>query len=227
VKLEAALAAVEREGGFDSSSSSTSQGTIRGWINEAVQDALAKSKYRKAVVRFGPTVAGQAQYAIPTNVVNVRTLRVGDSYGYMEIAGIEELWALKGGAASIWPGGFLATYADDAEGSTAEDTKPMIEVYPAPTEDGLVIEGVAAVTPAEITDDTAGTYELPLPADLVRPIAVDGAIGIGKLRVDERADLAAPFEKRRMDAVGELTKRANGLVGGRRAQLRIRRPRVT
>ena len=226
--LQAAIDAVTKEGGFESSSTATPDATIRGWINEAVQTALARSLYRKAQVDLGPTVVGQDTYDLPDNVVRVRALRVGSSRPYMALQSIEDLWGLQGGDFSVYPGAFFGEFEEDGAVPVTEDTDPQVTVFPAPTAAGLSIPAVCAITlEAEIDATTnAATFVLPLPADLVRPIAVDGAIGIGLERVENRPDLASGFNAKYADAVGELGKRANNRVAGRGAQLRLTRPRV-
>lgn len=224
--LGEAIAAVKSEGGFDSASTATPTATIRGWIWESVQTALAKSKYRRAALELGPAVSGTADYALPDHVLDVNALRVGAGLPYMEIPGIETLWALEAGRSTIWPGGFLASFGDDADADADLDTLAQVKLWPTPgaDQDGLPIVADCAVSiPTESTDDA---YVIPLPLDVVRAIAVDGAIAIGRERVDERPDLAAGFAAKAESATGELVKRAQSRVGGRRAQLRLTRPRI-
>lgn len=224
--LSEADLAVTNEGGFDSSATATPAATIRGWINEAIQTALARSKYLKATVDLGPTVAAVDVYDLPANVIGVRTLRVGLSLPYMAIPSLEDLWAIQAGHSYVTPGGFYGTFSEDGVAPLAQDDKPTVTLTPAPTAAGLAIEAIAAVLPPVIDGTTVGTYVLPVPEDHVRAIAVDGAIGIGLSRVENRADLAAPFDKKWEDAVGELTKRARTRVGGGPRQMRIVRPRI-
>jgi hypothetical protein len=226
VQLSEAITAVVDEGGFDTTSTATPDATVRGWINEMVQTALATSKFLKATVDLGPTVADQDTYELPANIVGMRVLRVGPSLPYMAIPSLEDLWAFQSGYASIWPGGFYGTFSEDSVAPLTEDTTPTITLVPTPTEAGLAIEGIAAVLPPAIEAATLGTYVLPLPEDVVRAIAVDGAIGLGLLRSENRADLAAAHTQRADDAIGVLTKRAGARVGGGPRQMRIVRPRI-
>lgn len=219
--------AVVTQGGFDTSSSATPDVTVRGWIHEALQQALADSKFRHATINLGPAVAGVDHYAVPDNVVELRSLRIGSGLAYAPLAGIEDMWSLQAATSRIWPGGFLLTQGDDGDTDATQDTSPQVQIYPAPGSeaDGMAIQAIGAVLPPAITQATATSYVIPLPADVERAIAIDGAIAIGKQRVYERDDLAAPFQKRRDDAVEKLLKRANARVRGR-AQLRLVRPRA-
>lgn len=209
-----AVSKVVSEGGFDTSSSNTSADTVRSWVNERVREALATSKYRKATVEIGPTVAGQAQYALPEHVVDVRALRVASGRRWTR-ASTEELYDLQGGDAWLRssPGAFAANFE--------ADTDPVVELWPAPDEDGSTITLLAAVSlEAELaTGDT-----IPLPSDLAQRIAVDGAIALGRRRIDEREDLAAGYELRFEKAVQELSRRANSRMGSGPHQIGIRRP---
>jgi hypothetical protein len=175
-------------------------------------------------------VADQGEYAIPENVVRVRALRVNGSRAWKRLEQIEDLWELQqsGSPSAVLgvPGAFVADYGEDGDADADEDTAPVLTLWPTPTTAGLSIIGACAVLPAAITDATATSLELPLPADVVVPIAVDGAIRLGKLRVDEREDLAAPFQARYEAAVARLMKRAKSRIGGGPGQARLVRPGI-
>jgi hypothetical protein len=163
--LSAARTKVKSEGGFDSSASNTSDSAIDGWINERVQEALATSKWRKVELELGVTVAGQAQYAVPASVVDIRAIRVDSGRRWLSVS-TEDLFDLKSGDASLRnaAGAFAANFEADAD--------PVVELWPVPTESGLSIAALAAVT---LTTDLVAADPIPLPDDLVNRLAVEGA----------------------------------------------------
>lgn len=216
--LSEAITAVTVEGGFDTTSTATSDATIRGWIHECVQDAVGRAKWRKSRVELGPTVAGQAQYPVPASVVGLRALRVGTSAPWSRVS-TDELWEIEGGVRRLragTPGVFAPEFELDADA--------VISLYPVPTEGGLSILALAAVTAPAITAVTDPATDLGLPEDLVRPIVVEGPVGIGLERVMERPDLAAPHTARFESAVQELSRRANSRIGRGPVRVPIVRP---
>jgi hypothetical protein len=211
-----AVAKVAAEGGFDSSSSSTSTTTILGWVVERVRSALAESKYRRVIRDLGPTVAGDGSYALTADIVDVRMLRVGSSTPYA-VASPEHLWEIEAGDRVLLagtPGVFVGNFEADADAT--------IDIYPVPSTAGQAISALVAVVPAAADLELADT--IPLPDDVVERIAVDGAIATGMARVYARHDDAQAFEARYRDGVQVLARRANSRVGGGAVQIPIVRP---
>jgi hypothetical protein len=214
VVLSEAISLVQTQGGFDTTSSSSSDTVIRGWINEAVQEAVARAKSRrKSLTSIGPTVAGQSQYAVPAEVVKIKVLRVDGSRPWLRI-GTEDLWELEGDNARL--GGAPGAYAPENE----TDADSVVELWPVPDTSGLTIEAHAFVLPDAITAATSTGATIPLP-DHIAPRVMGGAIAIGLERVHERADLAQPFRAQFELAVGELSRWANSRVGSGPTRLRV------
>jgi hypothetical protein len=196
------VAAVVAEGGFDTTSSQTPAATVLSWVNAKYRQMVADSKWRKAVISLGPTVAGQSQYAVPDNVVDLRTIRVNGSRTWA-LASIEGLWGLQASD--------LALSSDAVGAFASSDTAAggqVIELYPAPDTSGYAIDGMAALLPT----DLALTDTPIVPADLHQAL-VDGAIGMGMGRVFERHDAEAVYEQRFQDGVQKLMRRTKSRIG--------------
>lgn len=212
----AIIDAVATEGGFDSSASSTSRTTILGWVQEVYDEALRDSGWRKVVYDdLGPTVANQGVYGpLADHVVDVRSLQVDGSEPYVRCS-IEELWFLKAGngaAVVDAPGAFAPSFSEAAAQS--------VEIWPAPTEAGLVIQALVTQVDATALADSAGSTPA-LPADLHRKIFVHGAVALGLTLVEGRDDLAASHEQRKVDGIAALKKRASSRIGSGPTRIRM------
>ena len=69
------IAAVRDQGGFDKTSLATSETVILSWLNARYRELVAESGFVKGVRDLGPTVADQAEYALPDSVVRVVRLK--------------------------------------------------------------------------------------------------------------------------------------------------------
>jgi hypothetical protein len=218
--VSAAVALVTAQGGFDTSQANTSTANVLGWIDEAVQSAVADTQWLKQVRELGPTVEDEQQYLIDSDIVQVKRLRVNGSKPWVPTE-LGTLWELEAGS------GFVANapgaFAEGSDSEDAQDTSNVqkwVRLWPAPTTAGYSIEGFCAVEHPEIT--TSDSTPIQLPNDLVRQIAVDGAINLGLLYAHSRGDLAAPFASSYAAAVKSLEKRAKSRIGGPR-QARVGR----
>lgn len=220
MNVSAAVALVAAQGGFDTSQANTSTTNILGWINEAVQSAVADAQWLKQVRDLGPTVEDEAQYLIDSDIVQVHRLRVNGSKPWVP-AELSEIWELEAGPG--WVKNAPGAYAQGFDSEAAQDTSNVqkwVRLWPAPTVAGYSIEGICAVEHPEIA--VSDTTEIQLPADLVRQIAVDGAISLGLLYAHGRGDLAASFASSYSTAVKSLEKRGRSRIGGPR-QARVGR----
>lgn len=204
--------AIKAEGGFDTSSSSVSRATILGWVNDRYLRAVSDAKWRTVELEMGPTVADQAQYAIPTNVVDIRSLQVGTSRPWLRVT-TEEMWSLAAGGSTVY----------DVEGAFAPnfeaDGDQVVHLWPTPSEAGGSIKVLAALIPTALTDSSGSSPSLP--EDLQRPILVKGGVAEGRSLVDERTDLAAPYEQSYADGVSKLKARKSSRVGSGAWQARV------
>lgn len=217
--LSEAITAVRTEGGFDTTSTGSSEDVLRQWVRQAVNEALSESKWRKQRREIGPTVAGQAQYVVPEEVVDVETLRVGGGRAWALIPSVGELWEIQSGNGYFRnaPGGFLGTFEPDADS--------VIELWPVPTESDLPIEALCAIGLSENEFLGFGLVShIPLPEDLARPIAVNGAVAIGLRLLENRHEDAAAHDALKDKAVATLKRRANSRIGSGPSFIPVRQP---
>lgn len=209
--LDEMVAAVRDEGGFDDTSSSVVPATIVSWVNTKYTEMVEDSKYQKVQRSIGPSVAGEGRYYLGGDIVDVARLQVDNSDAYAR-GTIEDLWNLRNGHATVTPGyigAYIGTF--DTAGNSA------ITIFPTPVEDGLAINILAAVSPTEL----AAGADTPIVPRRYHQAIVEGAIGLGKLRVDERPDLAASREAIFTDAVQKLQRSGNSRIGSGPSRIRI------
>jgi hypothetical protein len=211
------VAKVVTEGGFDTAASDTTSDTVLSWINEMYREMVVSAEWLRSERQLGVTVVGQDLYDLADDVIRISKVAVnGDSS--WKIVAAEELLDLKWqGDVALWSApGVVAQVYDEAS------SKQKVQLWPAPQVAGYAIQVLASILPAALTT-TPDTTPL-LPVDVHEAVA-DGAIGLGRLRVDEREDLAAPYMQKFQAAVGKLVKRRRSRiqdgawqagVGGRR-----------
>lgn len=193
--------AIVSEGGFDTDETDTSRTVILGWVQTRYDLALTQSKWRRMTLSLGSTVVGQAQYAIPAQVVEFESLRVGGSAPWLRVT-LDELVGL-----ATNDGSYL-TAAAGAYGPNFEpDGDKVVELWPTPSVAGLAITCVAVCTDTTALADGAGSTPA-LPTDLHRRLLVKGGIAEGLSTIEKRADMAASFEGEFGQAVKELKSRA-------------------
>lgn len=173
--------------------------TVLSLLNEAYQTQVAQSQWVRNVVSLGNTVAGTATYALPATVIDVEGLRVG-AYPFQALdGGVQQMWDLQT-QPGVW-NGRQGTYAVEYATSGAETS---IRLYPTPDTSGTAITALAAVLPTVLTD--SGTSTPVTPVDLHGSL-IDGTASLILLRVDERPDLAPPFEERFQKGIIDLRRR--------------------
>lgn len=214
----AIVAKVTNEGAFDTAAADTTPAIVLGWVNEMYRQMVGDSEWLRAERTLAsPTVVGQDIYDLPDDVIHVKRFAVNGNAAW-KIVDAEELVDLKwAGSSSLYSAqGAVAVVYDEAS------AKQKLQVWPAPTVAGYAIQVLASVLPADLT--TAPDTTPAVPVDMHEALA-DGAIGLGRLRVDERQDLAQPYLEKFQAAVGKLVKRRRSRlqpgawqagVGGRR-----------
>lgn len=198
------------QGGFD-----VSTAVAGSWVHEVYRRAVAQSQWQMESLSLGTTVTGVSTYAIPERVVDIVGINLNDGSGrgqpsdWLRVTPTD-MWALRAGRKSVSGSGgaFAPSY-----GSAGER---RIELYPVP-ETGAAIEALAAVLPATLS----GAAVPVIPEDLHGAL-IDGAIALGLLRMDERADSAQTFEARFERMVQDLRRRKNSRVGSGAARLQVR-----
>lgn len=201
-----AIAKVKDEGGLDATNSQ-----ILGWLNEAQRIIVAGAKWRMAELTIGTTINGQASYAIPDEIVDLEGVTV-DGSPYTR-ASVKDLWNVKAGRASLRGTG--GVFVPDFSIS-GDDYVPGIELYPVPEADDLLIGGLAALQPVTLTESDS----LGVPEDIA-PSLVDGAIGIGLRRMDERIPEADNLDARLQAGMQALTRRKNSRIGSGPVAIRL------
>jgi hypothetical protein len=212
------VAKVVTEGGFDTAASDTTSDTVLSWINEMYREMVSSAEWLRSERQLGVTVVGQDLYDLADDVIRISKVAVnGDSS--WKIVTAEELLDLKWqGDVALWSApGVVAQVYDEVTG------RQKLQLWPAPQSAGYAIQALASILPAPLTTTPTDTPPL-LPVDVHEAIA-DGAIGLGRLRIDERDDLAEPYLQKFQAAVGKLVKRRRSRiqdgawqagVGGRR-----------
>lgn len=205
VNTQAIINAIVAEGGFDTSAVDSSRTIILGWVQQRYDMALEESGWRRAPVALGPTVAGQAQYLVPAHVIDLKMLRVDGSKPWKRVT-TEELWLLQANAAQLRgaPGAFAPNFEADADA--------VVELWPAPTVAGKTIDALCAIKDTVALTDSSGSTPA-VPDGLHRELFVMGAIAIGRVLVDERADLAGPFESAWDSGLKKLMRRTKSRIG--------------
>lgn len=202
------VTAVLTQGGFDSTSSATSQAVALSWLEARYQEMCAESGYTQAIRELGPTVVDQDEYALPDSVTRVVGLRVGTSRPWTPVK-LEDLWALSAGTARM-EGGMIGAFAQTWSEETADAGTEKVKLYPAPTEAALDVLAICVVSPPALS--LSANTAPRVPTDFHEYI-VDGAIAMGLRRDDSREDEAAPYEARFKDATGRLGMRRRKRVG--------------
>jgi hypothetical protein len=203
MNVQAIINAVVSQGGFDTDAVDTSRSVILEWVQTRYDQALSASEWRKVALELGPTVAGQAAYALPSRVIALKRLRVNGSRPWLQLSG-EQLWEVQAGNGYLSgaPGAYALVFESDADQDVA--------LWPVPEQAGLSIDTLAVVTDSTpLIDASSGAGSTPgLPDDLHRPLLVKGAIAEGLTTVEKRADLAAPFDAEFAEAAKALKRRA-------------------
>ena len=194
---------VKVQGGFD-----VSDAVVDGWINERYKQLVARSGWYTATVSMGNTSAGVYKYPIDPDVVDLHALSVG-GVPYDRV-GHADLWRVRGGTARLQ--GYGGVFAPEflADGSAA------IAIHPEPT-GANAIEALVSSLPGNLSADADVAR---VPADFHEHI-VEGAIGIGLARIDERLGEADRFEARFNEAVDLLRSRKNSRIGSGAVSLRV------
>lgn len=201
------VAAVLSQGGFAVSSS-----VAGGWVNAKHREAVADAQWMQQSLSLGVTVADQGTYAIPDGVVDIVGLYLADEQGnpgaWSRITPTD-LWDVKAGRRGlVGSGGVFAP-------AFGEAGEKLVELWPAPIADGAEINTLAAMLPPPMASGMSPV----IPEDMHEAL-VDGAIGLGLLRMDERADSAASFEANFQRMVAKLRRRKTSRVGSGVSRMR-------
>lgn len=201
------VTAVRDQGGF-----AVTDSVIGGWINERHREAVAQSKWLEQEQSLGVTVVDRGDYDIPAGVVDIVGIYLDRGEGPEHWARVSptDMWAVKAGRKHLrGSGGVFAP-----KFGTAGEKR--IELFPAPEVAGTTIVSLAAMLPAAMVSGSSPV----IPEDMHGAL-VDGAIALGLLRMDERADSSAVFEARFQAMVQGLARRKRSRVGSEVARMQV------
>lgn len=192
------VARVLNEGGFD-----TDEPTVLGWLTVRQRLMCSRSACFRKTLELGPTLAGQRDYPVPDEVVEILEVLVA-SYPYQS-GRHTDLGAGARGYIRLRGEGGLATRDDDASGNES------IALFPTPSqgsapEPGSPLSVLAVCRPPDLS--MADNTTLKVPGEYVDGL-VAGAIATGLLRLEKRQDLAAPFDAQFESACSELERQVN------------------
>lgn len=193
----AIIDAAQQQVGADSS-----RAVLLTMLNEAYAVQIAESRWFRTESTLGTTVAGTGEYVVSASVIEAYGVDVG-SYPYTPV-GEDVLRRVRNGLGSIRVGAegvFAPGY------NSAGDT--TITLWPTPTVSGTTITLYAAMQPTALTD--SGAVSPITPADSHSSL-IDGLAALILSRVDERPDLAGPFEQRFAQWNEKLRRRKNALM---------------
>lgn len=153
-------------------------------VVEGARKLAAESHWIKAEPELGPTVAEQAAYELPENVVRLFDLAIDDApYTRRDV---RTGWDVKSGrSVSAGEGGVFY------ERFSADGSEKSFELTPAPDESGLAIASLCSVYPATV----ASGDTLPFPFKYRRAI-VNYAKAIGYQDIDENQAVAQGYFER-------------------------------
>ena len=191
----AVITAILDEGGFD-----VSRTVALSWAQDRLTRANRRAEWNKKTVSLGNTVADQAEYTIPSDVLVLKDVDVGTAR-YTRV-GPDRLAALKHAE-------YSADYVYSPDWTTG--AVEQIELYPVPSESGTAITGQAVVEPAALADTGAEITQLP--AEFHQRVLVNGAIATGLARLDERIAEADRYEAEWASAVEEMRRLKISRIG--------------
>lgn len=184
----------------------------RAWLLDAARRLNSEAQFLTVSTSLGATVAGQSEYTLDAEIVDLAAVRVGTVV--YDRAGPNDIWALEdtnNPATLDGPGGLFAP-AWTATGL------PKIELYPVPTADGSVIEGRQVITIPAPSDWTVD--DPPIPNDMDTALW-HGAVAQGLAQKDEQLGESEWHETRFVAAAQRLQRRKNSRIGSGAVRLRV------
>lgn len=174
-------------------------------INQAYREMAAGAEAIKETIDLGPTVVGDATYAVDAEIVNFSTLRVnGSRYYRVNVDDLEDLAAGEWGfRARSYPSRFFAPEWDSSGAA-------QVRIYPTPTTAGETITVRASVLPTPLVADA----DVPaLPEDFHDYLVDPGAFAVVLSRDDERFPDSQAKQAEFKLRIKELRGRLNRRVG--------------
>jgi hypothetical protein len=183
------------------------QAQVEGWANERHRRMVGESLWRGVEKPVGVTVAEQDAYPVDVDMLNLRLLSVnGVTYGQVSP---EQMWSVVSGDGWLCGDGvFSQSY--DAAGVA------QVKLWPVPSTDGLVIQGLMAFEPPDL-----GTNDSPIFPSHLHSYWRDGVYADAYEIVGVRQDLAQIHEGRFERGIEMLARLKVSRLGGGPVQARI------
>jgi hypothetical protein len=177
------------------SGTDASRAVVLSLLNEQYLAMIVQARWVTEVIDIGPTVAGTDEYLVADTLVEVISLKVnGELFDQLD----EGEWDK-----SAWDQTYYRQAG--AYGVNWNDTgQTLVQLLPAPTVDGYTVQALATASAIPILD-SATSFPI-IPEDMHGSL-IDGTTALVLLRVDERPDLAGPFQQRFEGAIVQLRQR--------------------
>lgn len=174
-------------------------------LQQGVERFASRSEWIKSERDFGPTVAGQEEYELASEIVKVKGLAVaGTPYVAVDVLTI---WQYKiHGLPRRVDGAYAERFNDDGK-------IRALGLLPIPDVDGMSIEGLAVLLPNQLEE----ADELPFPADYRRG-PLEYAKGIAYEELDENPEAGAVYLERARGLADELRELSHSRTGSGPAQ---------
>lgn len=170
------------------------------WLNEKYEIMVGQSKWRRSVFSLGSTTDGTAAYTVSGTVISIEgegvMVAYADGAKLHEQVSPQDMWLLESGQSTLKTD-TRGAYTDDY----ATDGTWKLKLWPVPDETGKAITALAALNPVPLTDSSSDVAITPLKTHTA---LVEGAIALGKARIDERYDAADRDEARFTAVVDQL-----------------------
>lgn len=167
------------------------------YVNERLDEMVASAEWLMVTKSLGTTVAGQTNYALAADLVDLAAVKIvdGDDTNLYYGVSLDDLW--RADAGDLTASGFAIDYQADGD--------PDIRLSPAPETAGLTITGLYAQLPGTLTYGSGSV--LPIPRDVHKPLLAGARADC----YDEegRQDLAAKDEQLFQTGIGKLNRRKN------------------
>lgn len=192
-------------------STNTSDADARAWVLSAARKLNADAQFLTTESTITTTVAGQAEYALDSQLVDLIALRIGNTI-YDRVSA-NDIWQLEDSTNPAYLQGGGGAFAP-AFTSTG---LPKIVIYPTPSVAGDAIEGRQVIRIPSPADWAAEDPALP---EVFDEAIVDGASAIGLKRRNEYGE-ADTHEQRFLAAVPELRRFRNSRIGSGPVRFRL------
>jgi hypothetical protein len=194
--------------------------TLLGWLNSRHRRMVSRAEcYRKAWTVSGGTVAGQADYVLPSDVLAIKALSLDGVP--LERTKRADLVAVRSSlAVFVGSGVVVAQGANDAAAET-------LTIYPTPDVGGSEIEGFGPVRAPELTVSGvagAGATNSPVVPPEFFEALVHGAASPGMRRTEARHSEADAYDMDFTAATEELRRQSRARWRNGPAQIEVRWP---